>query len=268
MKNIQKIIAIFSIALSIVFMFTLPFGSAKEQKENEKSFTLPKNMMSIAKHNTFPNIAEDDEKIEPSELTKQLLEQSSIEIENPALIKLLNETTIKPSMIGFGYRGMIYLGRWPLHYESEDISINWDYQLINENDVNNMLGDDVVKMQYIQKDEKEVSGALTKKIESPTTVKKMMLRKSMEQTKLPLSFSTIVGSNTKLAQYYNVPPKNNGQLQAYVPAVNEKGKVTYGEVYIELKGRKKSIVIKNITTQGIGAWIPIQDHISLLFQLE
>lgn len=52
-----------------------------------------------------------------------------------------------------------------------------------------------------------------------------------------------------------------GYLNGFAPAVNEKGNVTYGEVYLMLKGSKKSIVIKNVTSQGISAWIPIQDHV-------
>jgi hypothetical protein len=32
-----------------------------------------------------------------------------------------------------------------------------------------------------------------------------------------------------------------------------------------LKGSKKFIVIKNVTSQGIGAWIPVQDYVSFGF---
>ncbi|MBD4935389.1 hypothetical protein GUF79_04570, partial [Xanthomonas citri pv. citri] len=47
----------------------------------------------------------------------------------------------------------------------------------------------------------------------------------------------------------------------------EKGKVTYGEVYLVLKGNKRKLVVKNVTSQGIGAWIPVQDHVTFGFQL-
>ena len=30
-----------------------------------------------------------------------------------------------------------------------------------------------------------------------------------------------------------------------------------------MKGTKRTIVVKNVTTQAIGAWIPIQDHLLL-----
>jgi hypothetical protein len=82
---------------------------------------------------------------------------------------------------------------------------------------------------------------------------------------MPLAFETIVGFGTKKNQVYNIPPKKMGYLYAYVPAVNEKGKVTYGEVYLMLKGSKKQIVVKNVTQQGIGAWIPVQDRASFHF---
>ncbi|MYL61695.1 hypothetical protein GLW20_29810, partial [Virgibacillus halodenitrificans] len=67
---------------------------------------------------------------------------------------------------------------------------------------------------------------------------------------------------------YNVPVKKLGKLESFAPAVNEKGQVTFGEVYLELKGSKKALVIKNVTKQGIGAWIPIQDHVSFSYSLK
>ena len=76
-----------------------------------------------------------------------------------------------------------------------------------------------------------------------------------------------MGGGTKKDQVYNVPPKRLGYLFGYASAVNEKGKITYGEVYLHLKGkdRTKMIVVKNVTSQGISAWIPIQDHFSFSF---
>lgn len=49
--------------------------------------------------------------------------------------------------------------------------------------------------------------------------------------------------------------------------MNEKGKVTYGEVYLVLKGTKREILVKNVTSHGIGAWIPIQDYVSFGFSV-
>lgn len=234
----------------------------------EKKFELPENIMSISKANTFPNVEEDYEVIEPNKLTEELIEAVEIPIENPELIKLLNETTVKPSPIGIGYRGMIYLGRWPLHYKSEEITINWDYQLINTNEINNQEGKETQDLHYIQQSEKTVKGALSTKIENPEVIKKMILQKTREATSLPISFSTTVGTNTRLENFYHVPSKKQGTLQTYIPAINEKGQVTFGEVYLELKGTSKSIVVKNVTKQGVGAWIPIQDHTAFSFQLK
>lgn len=93
----------------------------------------------------------------------------------------------------------------------------------------------------------------------------MMLLKAAEKTGLPLAFETVIGAGTKKDQVYNIPPKRLGYLYGYAPAVNEKGKVTYGEVYLVLKGNKKKLIIKNVTSQGIGAWIPIQDHVTFGF---
>lgn len=93
----------------------------------------------------------------------------------------------------------------------------------------------------------------------------MMLLKASKRTNLPLSFETVVGAGTKSERIYNVAPSRLGYLYAYASAVNEKGKVTYGEVYLVLRGNKKSLVVKNVTSQGIGAWIPVQDYISFGF---
>lgn len=243
--------------------------SAKKKEQAEKdTFKLPKNVLSIQKENTFPNVTEDVELIEPSEETKQLLKEGDVKITNSDVIKMLNESVINPSPLAIGYRATIYLGRWPLRYESESTSAIWDYQKINHNDLDNLGGDDVQEIRYIQQEEKEVKGALTNKISHASTIKQMMLETSQRNTKLSLAFKTVFGTNTKLADYYHVPVNKEGELSAYAPAINEKGKVVFGEVYIQLKGSSKEIAVKNITKQGIGAWIPIQDHVSMSFQLK
>lgn len=266
MGNIKKYLLVILIVGSI---FILPFSShADEKKKKKNEFEVPNHVLTISKENTFPNTSEDQEVIEPSELAKSLMDELEIKIENPSLIKLLNETTIKPSPISFGYRGSVYLGRWPLNYKSDTTTVNWEYQKINLNEVNNLGGSNALAMNYNQQEQKEVKGALTNKIANPDDVKNMILLKSKERTKLPLSYQTVIGKNTKKENSYNVPAKKYGYLNAYAPAVNEKGQVIFGEVYIELKGTKKAIVIKNVTKQGIGAWIPIQDHISFSFLLK
>lgn len=263
--KMKKIAAIVIITFLVSLLFP---ASSIAEKKTDKKVEIPNHVLNISKENTFPNSTEDQEVVEPSTLTKELLGEMSISIENPELIKMLNETSIKPSPISIGYRGMIYLGRWALNYESEESNINWEYQEINNNELNNVGGETPQNMNYIQQEEKEVKGALTNKIANPDDVKKLMLLKSKEKTKLPLSYNTVIGKNTKKENTYAIPAQKMGTLQAYAPAVNEKGQVTFGEVYIQLKGNKKTIEVKNVTKQGIGAWIPIQDHISFSFQLK
>lgn len=254
------------------FLMTLLFTNhviyGKEKKQKADPFDLPNHVLSITKENTFPNRSENKEVIEPSSLTQQLLEKTNVKIENPLLIKQLNETSLSPSPIAIGYRGNIYLGRWPLNYKSEQTTVNWEYERVNENELDNRSSDVPQEISYNQQKEYEVTGALTNKIEEADQIKKMMLYAAQEKTTLPLSFKTIIGANTKKENYYNVPAEKIGYLQAHVPAVNETGQVTYGEVYINLKGSQKSITIKNVTKQGIGAWIPIHDHLSFSFKLK
>ncbi len=100
------------------------------------------------------------------------------------------------------------------------------------------------KISYHQEEQKEIKGALTNKIAKPEQIKQMMLLKAKEKTKLPLSYQTTIGKGTKKDQTYAVPTDKYGYLHAYSPAISEKGQVTFGEVYIQLKGSKKKIIIK------------------------
>ncbi|GAA0598020.1 YfkD famly protein [Virgibacillus siamensis] len=250
-------------------VLALPFSViGKEKQKKEEDTKVPSHVLNISKENTYPNSTEDQEIVEPSDFTKELIAEVDIPIENPELIKMLNETSINPSPIAFGYRGMVYIGRWPLNYKSKETNINWEYQKINTNEVNNMGGESEQKLHYTQHKKREVKGALTNKIANPDDIKKMMLLEAKEKIELPLAYSTVIGKDTKKDNSYVIPSEKFGVLQTYAPAVNEKGQVTFGEVYFQLKGSDKAIVIKNVTKQGIGAWIPIQDYVSFSFQLK
>ncbi|MBD8069941.1 YfkD famly protein [Bacillus sp. PS06] len=240
----------------------------KEQKpteEKSEKYKIPNSVLDISKENTYPNPTQDLPYLQPSDLAKELIDTAEVKIENPDLIKILNESTISTTPLAIGYRATIYLGQWALNYESSETNINWEFQKVNTNYFDNRGGKAPHQIHYRQEAQKQVEGGLTAKIDSADEVKKMMLITAANKTKLPLSFETIIGAGTKKDQVYNIPPKRLGYLYAYAPAVNEKGKVTYGEVYLVLKGSKKSLVIKNVTHQGIGAWIPVQDHTSFGF---
>ncbi|MBM7645180.1 hypothetical protein JOD45_001391 [Scopulibacillus daqui] len=226
---------------------------------------MPKSVVDISKQNTYPNPSYDVPQLQPSPLTQSLLKTAKLKIENPTLIRLLNESNIHPSKLSIGYHARIYLGQWPLNYESNKTTVNWEYKKINEEKMNNIGGNETKKFFYSQNNEMKVTGGLTAKVPNQKEVKKMMLMKAAEKTNMPISFKTVVGKGTKIDRIYHVEPKAVGHVYGYVPAVNEKGKITYGEVYLVLDGGKKTIEVKNIVQQGIGAWIPIQDHISLRF---
>lgn len=157
-----------TILMACLYALIFPIlSSAEEQKDAKKSkdpFEIPSHVLDISKENTYPNTTENQEVIEPSELTKELMEGTDIPIKNPDLIKMLNESTLDPSPVAIGYRGMIYLGRWPLNYESLETNINWEYQKINTNELNNLGGDANQVMNYVQQEQKEIKGALTNKI--------------------------------------------------------------------------------------------------------
>ncbi|MBM7572426.1 YfkD famly protein [Aquibacillus albus] len=264
----KKIISIMIIAILTVIVPLSAYAKDEKPKEAEDKGKIPSHVLNISKENTYPNSTKDEVVLEPSELVEELMEESDVRIENPELIKMLNETSLRPSPIAIGYRGMVYMGHWPLNYDSSETNVNWEYQKINSNQLNNIGGDTQKTMSYNQAEEKHIKGGLTAKIDNPDQVKKMMILEAKKDMDLPLSFHTVVGKGTKKNNSYGIPPKKMGYLDAYAPAVSEKGKVTFGEVYLELKGSNKKIVVKNVTRQGIGAWIPIQDHVSFTFNLK
>ena len=273
-KHLYKLfILCLMFAMTVFLNHTIGHAEKEPAKENQPQvkkqepakFVVPDFVLNVAKENTYPNPSQDLPMLQPSDLTMNLLETSKVKIENPDLILMLNESTINKPILALGYKATIYLGRWPLNYESKETSTNWEYQKVNTNFYDNRDGKDPYKFQYIQESQKIVRGGLTAKIQNANDVKKMMLLKAAEKTNLPLSFDTIIGAGTKKDQYYNIPNKKLGYLDVFATAVNEKGTVTYGEVYIVLKGGKKQVVVKNVTSQGIGAWIPIQDHVSFKF---
>ncbi|KMK74998.1 YfkD famly protein [Alkalihalobacillus pseudalcaliphilus] len=243
-----------------------PQKSSEVTPDEKKSFEIPNSVLNIGKDNTYTNPTQELPYLKPSELAQRLIDTSeAVSIKNPDLVKILNESTISFPKLAIGFRASIYLGEWPLSYESEGTEVNWEFQKVNTNYVDNRGGNAVHKLKYYQEQQKKINGGLTAKIPNSEAVQKMMMIKAAEVTHLPLSFDTVIGQGTKKEQTYNVPPSQVGYLNSYVPAVHETGKVTYGEVFLTFKGGKSSIEVKNITQQGIGAWIPIQDHLSFTF---
>lgn len=268
----KKFLSVMIIGFLFIMLYSSLFVFAEKKKDEEKkaeepkqAVQIPNSVITITKENTYPNPTQDLPTLQPSELTEELINSSKEKIENPDLIKMLNETSVNSTPFAIGYRAVVYLGKWPLNYQSSETSLNWEYQKINTNYFDNRGGNSNYQIHYVQEAQKVVRGGLTAKIPKAEQVKEMMLLKAAEKSKLPLAFETVIGAGTKNDRVYNIPPKRLGYLYGYAPAVNEKGKVTYGEVYLMLKGSKKKIVIKNVTTQGIGAWIPVQDHVSFGF---
>lgn len=249
-----------------------PKPPAEKPKEAERgepgaSIEVPKSVIDISKANTYPNPNENAPELQPSPLTKALLKSANVPIENPMLIRMLNESVIHPSKFSIGYQARVYLGKWPLNYQSNKTSVNWEYKKVNENRLDNRGSEQLQTMSYRQERQIKVTGGLTVRVPDQREVMQLMLMKAAKETDLPIAFSTVVGVGTKIDRYYNVQPKKVGYLSGYVPAVNEKGKVTYGEVYLVLDGGNKRLEVKNVMQQGIGAWIPVQDHIALRYHV-
>ncbi|WP_143414513.1 YfkD family protein [Halobacillus massiliensis] len=244
-------------------LFSLPFHTVAKEKHPH----IPSHVLNISKDNTFPNSTEQQEILEAEDLTGELIYESEVPVVNPELIKMLNGSTIKPSPIAIGYRGEIFLGRWPLSYSSKESNINWEYQQINTNELNNQVGRQTEEISYLQQEEKTVNGGLTTKSKESEQIMRLILLEAQSHSKLPLSYKAVIGRGTEQPNKYAVPVDKVGQLKAFAPALNEKGEVAFGDVYIKLKGSKKMLEIKNVTRQNVGAWIPVQDHVSFSYEL-
>src|SRR5699024_10446522 len=108
MKRIKQFLVIF---ILFVMMFSISLTIVAEAKE-EETFDTPDHVLTVAKENTNPKSGEDQEVVEPRQLTKRLIDDVDTSIETPEFITVLSETSLSPSPIGIGYRGMVYLGRW------------------------------------------------------------------------------------------------------------------------------------------------------------
>jgi hypothetical protein len=264
----KRLIVFFAIMLLAILQSGASAGAPMDAPDKVPAVTrvnVPPTVQNITKENTYPNPTQDLPFLQPSELANKLIDSSDTKIENPDLIHMLNETSIAKAPLAFGYRATVYLGHWALNYQSTETSPNWEYQKINTNYFDNRGGNVPYKIHYVQEAQKMVRGGLTAKVPASDDVQKMMMLEAAEKTNLPLAFETIVGGGTKKDHVYNIPANRLGYLHAYASAVNEKGKITYGEVYLILKGNKRSLAVKNVTSQGIGAWIPIQDLLSFSF---
>ncbi|WP_088067410.1 YfkD famly protein [Gottfriedia luciferensis] len=249
------------ILLNIIFLF-ISFNNEKTTYAANSEIKVPGSAANVTKENTYPNPTQDLPELQPGELARKLLDSSNVKIENPSLIRMFNESSVSKAPFAVGYNAKIFLGVWPLNYESNETTINWQYKKINTNFLDNRGEKSYKRVKYYQNSQQVIRGGLTAKVRNSDEVIKLMMHDASEKTTLPLAFQTVIGAGTKNERFYNVPPKQLGYLYTYAPAVNEKGKVTFGEVYLILKGNKKSLQVKNIVSQGVGAWIPVQDYVS------
>lgn len=84
----------------IVLLFFSFFGV--QPIHAKKQFKVPNSVASISKENTYPNASQDQPMLQPSKLAKELLDHSEVKIENPHLIKMLNESNISGTPLAVG----------------------------------------------------------------------------------------------------------------------------------------------------------------------
>lgn len=245
---------LFLIGLFLLFMPTV-YDAAK----------IPDYVVDISSENTAKNEDEHVSEVKPSKLTRELIKTANEQIENMQLIRLLNESSMNKSVLAFGNRATIYLGEWPLNYQSDKQTINWQYQKINSNMYDNQAGTTSAKMMYTQQSHKIVTGGLTAKTSDADEIQQMILRVAEKSATIPVALQTNIGAGTKANRVFDVQPKQVGNMEVFVPAVIEKGEVMFGEVYLEIKGSKRNLMIKNVTSQQIGALLPIEGHVSIIF---
>ncbi|KAB8129365.1 hypothetical protein F9U64_15255 [Gracilibacillus oryzae] len=249
------------IVLSLILLFIICINPLYAEK-----LEIPNHVVPVEKENTAQQMKEEETIAEPSEFVKELIDSVDIKIENPDLVKMLNESEINPSPLAIGYRGNVYLGHWPLRYDSKESNVNWEFQLINNNEANNYNGEKNIGINYEQLEEKHIKGGLTSKVNHPDQIMTMIINSAEKRHSIPLTFHAVFGKGTRLSQTYDVPVNKVGSLKAFASALQEKGQITFGEVYIELKGSKKKLVVKNVTKQEVGAFIPVENHIAFSYK--
>ncbi|MFK2826155.1 YfkD family protein [Bacillus sp. B190/17] len=254
------------ILIALIYTGNPQFAFAEKKQEDTFNEKMPASVQDITRENTYLNEEAELSELQASELTKELLSTTQTKITNPTLIRMLNESAIKKSPFAFGTRMSVFLGEWPLAYHSKETSPNWQYQKINTNFYDNRAGKTNYQIHYVQEAHKVVKGGLSAKLPKSEEVQQMILKEAIDKTGWPLSYSTAIGTGTKQNEVYNVPPKTAGYLYGFAPAVHEKGTVTYGEVYIAVSGWKRAIVVKNVSSKPISAWIPIKNHVSFSYK--
>lgn len=262
----KKRLVFCTLILGILFLpLTL---SAEELDFTFLDAELPNHVQSIEDQNTFFNRQKDQEFPDPQPVVETLINSTDVEIENPSLIELLNETKFNSSRLTFGYSSEVYLGQWPLAYHPDDTSVNWQYQKINSNTLDNLQGNRDLRLHYDQLEEMHVQGGLQNQVESTDQVMDMILSRVNNDIDLPLGYRAVFGKNTRKNTDFTVEKSKVGKLDAYAAAVNAQGKVTYGQVYLRSSGRKQELIVKNVTEQFVKAWIPVQDYITFSFSDE
>lgn len=255
------------VLLKAFLIVTMMTGWTGEGFAAAGKLRIPDSVKDISRQNTYPNPDMDPEYVQPSPATLELFKTANYEIENPNLIRLLNETSIQSSKLAIGFKANIYLGNWALNYESKETSVNWEYKQANMNKWDNRGGNETVELTYEQGEEYTALGGLTTQVYSEEDVKKLMIADAKKNTGLNLAFQSTIGKGTKQETIMRVPPKKIGYLHAFVPAASERGNIMYGEVYLNIQGNEKKLIIKNVTHKGVGAWIPVQDKLTFKYML-
>lgn len=225
----QRILLVFLLILLSASPSAMANNKVDQSVKKMEQVKIPSHVLDIAKENTYPNPTQDLPYLQPSEFTQKIIKTSKVKIENPNLIRMLNETSVNNSPFSLGLRATIYLGEWPLNYDSIETAPNWQYQKINTNYFDNRGGKTNYKIHYVQESQKAVRGGLTAKVAKSEDVRKMMLLKAMEKTQLPLSFDTIIGAGTKKITITMYQLSDSGICMAMHPLLMKKEKLRMGK---------------------------------------
>ncbi|WP_018923386.1 YfkD family protein [Salsuginibacillus kocurii] len=234
-------------------------------EEAEETIEVPDYVYDVSNENTVRNGGENPSYEEPSEFTRELLEDSEQVIQNPELVRVLNRSSVSPWPVSFGQRASIYLGSWPVAYESNQRSVNWEYEQINQNPLDNRGGQAAKELTYKQQETKTVNGGLTTAHENKHVVEYMMRKQAKKDTKLPLVSEASIGEGTAKNHPYAVGAKQLGNLTGYMPALHESGELIHGDVYMNISGKEANLEIRNITKQETEAWFLLKDQVALKF---
>lgn len=220
------------------------------------SFILPVGVVnaSVSEWDRLVRVGTEDELVRELGLDSDvaaLFAELDIHVSNRELIHLLNESDFSVRRFSFRTDALVYLGRWVLHYEPEKLSLVRDFSELG------VVFAPEGKLDYVVPSRHMVQGALKRKHLMADGVKQVIRDEVQRVTELPADFTVAFKQNVSV----DASVADEGEYSMFVPAVLTEGYVVYADVYLEMKGKERKLLLKNKLKEKAGAWLPVGNRL-------